>query len=92
MCCACLRFHDKNFLINCRNSPDSLIGYDDNLHVLEHCLLKCDLTSLISQGKRGGLLRQVGQLIQVKHNLKVKYDATAVQLSKRVFDLVGAKL
>ena len=57
------------------------------------------LTSLISLDKFNitrqtrGLLRQVGELIQVKHNLKVKYEASVMQLNiKRVFDLVGEKL
>ena len=76
----------KLLLLNCRNSPDCLIGYDDNF-VLEHCLLESDLTSLISQGKRGGLLRQVGHLIQVEAQPQAeeKYEASVVQLSNSIW-------
>ena len=80
-------------LLQCyfRKFDGCLIGFDDNRDVLEKCLRNSDLTSIISQGKGGGLLRQVGQVIQVKHNLKLKYDASLVRLSKGLFDLVGAK-
>ena len=69
-----------------------LVGLKCNEHVLEQLLSNSHLTALLASVRGGCLLREVGSYIQVKHDLRHKYDAELVRGSYTIFNMVGAKL
>ena len=73
-------------------SSRAVVGLNRNDVLLGQLLLNSDLTFVLASVRGGRLLLEVGSYIELKHDLRQKYDAELVRGSKAVFDMVGAEL